>query len=104
MSKIVTPNWRLAAVSPRSTGHQYVLARRGEVQNVYFDDVKIYRNVGNEIHLREDRPDRESGWAKSGEIGDADTVDGIIFDGLKHIEEHDRLPKKGEDNWREFDE
>ena len=81
-----------------------MLAKRGEVQNVYFDDVKIYRNVGNEIHLREDRPDRKSGWAKTGEIGDAATVGGIILDALKHIEKHDRLPKRGEGDWREFDE
>ncbi|WP_226041239.1 hypothetical protein [Natrinema sp. DC36] len=87
MSEIKTPNFRLTTCMPVSTGHHYCFKDRRTDMVVYFDEVKVYDGVVDQIKFYDSNGDR------AGHIDDIDPLPQIVIDTLEHIEEHDEFLK-----------
>lgn len=87
INDINTLHFRLAVVSPTSTGHQYLLKDHRTGMTLYFDDVRVYKGVMDEIKFYDGESDR------AGYFRGLDQMEDCIIDALKHIEEEGEFPK-----------
>jgi hypothetical protein len=95
MTEIKTPNWRLASVSPQSTGHQYKITDRRTGQSVYFDNVIVRQGCFDEVTLWRDDEEGGQNGVKAGKFDNTEQFPEVILDALKHLEEGGLLSNLG---------